>query len=262
MNHNIIYYYEKYMKYKKIYNVKNIYYDRYVKYKDKYDRLIKNNNYNFFFDFDLTLVSEHSGGDALNLNFIKKMQLKSGEIRKLKDFLINILEKNHNIFIITRGISYSVGKFLLKYVFECESNITSHINNYCNVININNKFIYIFGSSVLEDINSIDNKKLVNILKVRVNSEIKEIITKSNSNNEKWGITKILFILFINKYISGENIDNNYFFDDTQENIDLANQYIGNIIKSYGYQEYNYKYIFIDIIIKIINNIIFYNSNV
>ena len=265
MHNNILYYYEKYMKYKKIYNLKNLEYDKYIKYKNKYDKLINNNNYNFFFDFDLTLVSEHSSGDALNTNFIKKMQFKLDELNNLKVFLMNLLDNNHNIFIITRGMSYNVAKFLLKYVFDCENNIIiQYFNNYCHVININNKFIYIFGSSVLEDINFIDNNKLVNILKIKVNTELKEHMSKNNTNyTEKWGITKVIFILFIIKNILHNKSSNNYFFDDTTENIDLVKKYIkNNIIKCCGLNECDSKYKFIDIIKKIINNLIFYNSSI
>jgi hypothetical protein len=253
------------MKYKKIYNVKKIHYDKYIKYKSKYDKLINNNNYNFFFDFDLTLVSEHSSGDALNTNFIMKMKLKSDELNNLKDFLMNLLDNNHNIFIITRGMSYNVAKFLLKYVFDCENNIIQYFNNYCHVININNKFIYIFGSSVLEDINFIDNNKLVNILKIKVNNELKEHMLKNNTNyTEKWGITKVIFILFIINKILHNKSSNNYFFDDTKENIDLVEKYIGinNNIICYGFDNCDLKSKFIDIIKNIINNIIFYNSSI
>ncbi len=257
MNNNILYYYEKYMKYKNIHKNTNLDYEKYIKYKKKYNKMLKRNNinnYNFFFDFDLTLVSEHSSGDALNVDFIMKMKQNSNELKNLKDFLMSLLDKNNNVFIITRGLSYNVAKFLLKYVFDCEDNINTHLNNYCNVISISDKIIYIFGSSTIDDINFIDNNKLVNILKIKVNSELKEHISKNNMNyTEKWSITKVIFILFITKYILCEELYNNYFFDDTQQNIDLVKKYIGYKFKCYDLDEYNSKYIFIDIIKKIIN---------
>ena len=167
-------------------------------------------------------------------------------------------------------MSFNVAKFLLKYVFDCENNIIQYFNNYCHVININNKFIYIFGSSMLEDINFIDNNKLVNILKIRVNSELKDYMLNDNMNyTEKWGITKVIFILFIIKNILRNKSSNNYFFDDTKENIDLVEKYIGensdNNIICYGFDkidDYDLKSKFIDIIKNIINNLIFYNSSI
>ncbi len=137
------------------------YYKKYLKYKKKYIKLVEqyggNPTFNFFFDWDQTLIPIHTNGSPNNRN------VNQAQIDILRDFLLELTKTQHNIFIVSRGFPQKIASFLQTDIFPSSQAPTIVIpgaipdTGYCYKLTLDNgKHIILYGASYANKNEKID----------------------------------------------------------------------------------------------------------
>ena len=207
-------------------------------------------NARLFFDFDKTLVTKHTtGGYDSIINEISHTEIHhivkilTTPAYKMENNIYNI---HNNIYIITRGSHEIICNYLHK-LFSSKGPIKNNDNMREFVINyiIDDKSyhrkIIVYGANDDKEMNYNASNLYYKLIVNSVNRSLYPTDIKIDNYTKIWAYIKTLFIENIIYNITDNTLPgtHNIFFDDTKENIVIANQVLNSIKPSNNFYGVN-----------------------